>query len=112
MSDGEEEDPFDVFGDESDDDSDGGSGKNEGKDSIAIARSLVQAANKKIGIPAATPRTSSHSAAATTTSSQDEDKGLQDLSHLFEWKNEWPDPMYKGKILLVNLSFYLIIITS
>mmetsp|Transcript_1482 Transcript_1482/g.3437 ORF Transcript_1482/g.3437 Transcript_1482/m.3437 type:complete len:534 (-) Transcript_1482:33-1634(-) len=97
MSDGEEEDPFDVFGCESDDDdrdSDDGIENND----AAIARSLVQAANQKIALPDV-----GQAPAYTTTPPQTEDRGMQDLSHLTEWKNSWPEPLYKGKILLANL---------
>ena len=106
MSDGEEEDPFDVFGDESDDDSenDDGNDKNTGAGkAIAIAMSLVQAANEKNAIPTTSESRETPSKTTTTPLSQNEDRGLQDLSHLTEWKNAWSDPLYKGAILLVNL---------
>ncbi len=101
----DEEDPFDVFGDESDDDDECDDGMRNiamgsGKDSMAIARSLVQAANQKIALPG---ESTEISVDTTTTTSQNDDNGLQDLSHLTEWKNSWPEPLYKGKILLSNL---------
>lgn len=103
MSDGEEEDPFDVFGDDSDDDdSEGDKNEGLGEDSAAIARSLMQAANKKISLPTA-DQSSEISSGTKPPSPQNEDHGLEDLSHLNEWKNSWPNPLYKGKILLVNL---------
>ena len=101
----EEEDPFDVFGVSDDDASsdDGGDGDNdEGitEKSIAIARSLVEAANDK-----SSPPTSESVEAEPKTSAslpKNDDRQVQDLSYLNEWENTWPDPMYKGEILLVS----------
>jgi hypothetical protein len=101
----EEEDPFDVFGVSDDDASsdDGGDGDNdEGitEKSIAIARSLVEAANDK-----SSPPTSESVEAEPKTSASlpnNDDRQVQDLSYLNEWENTWPDPMYKGEILLVS----------
>lgn len=100
MDEGEEEDPFDVFGESDDDASDGDRNEEVGENSIAIAKSLVEAANQKISLP-------SHESAeiatkAIASSSINTDRGVHDLSYLNEWENTWPDPMYKGKILLVS----------
>lgn len=106
MSDEKEEDPFDVFG-ESDDDAssdDGGSGddNDEGitEKSIAIARSLVEAANDKSSLP--TSESAEAEPKTPASLPKNYDRQVQDLSYLNEWENTWPDPMYKGDILLVS----------
>lgn len=102
MVDGEEEDPFDVFGESDDDASDDGSDSNEGVNnkSLAVAKSLIAAANNKSSLPTSGFRDASSK--ATTSLPNNIDRQLQDLSYLNEWENNWPDPMYKGKILLVS----------
>jgi len=101
MHNGEEENPFDVFGDSDDDASDDASDNDEGVvESIAIARSLVEAANDKILLP--TSDSKEIRSKTTTVLPENDDWQVQDLSYLNEWENTWPQPMYKGEILLVS----------
>jgi hypothetical protein len=103
MYDEEEEDPFDIFG-ESDDDasSDDGGDNDEGisEKSIAIARSLVEAANDKTSLT--TIEYTETEPKTTASLPKNDDRQVQDLSYLNEWENTWPDPMYRGEILLVS----------
>ena len=108
----DEDDPFDVFGgdedDSSDDGSDGGNDNKVGhatpiKDSIAIAMSLVEAANQKIIDESTSIRISQTLDASLPNDTGNGDRQeTEDLSYLNEWENKWPDPMYKAQILLVS----------
>ena len=102
MADVKEEDPFCVFGNSDDDTSDDESDNNERieKKSIAIARSLVEAANDKMLPSNIVLKEETCKDAAS--SPKVIDRQDYDLSYLYEWKNTWPDPMYKGNILLVS----------
>ena len=125
MENDKDEDPFDVFGGDSDSDSDSDhdDGDNDegqvtvSKESISVAKSLVEAANEKIALPLdrtgeTTTTTAATTARATVTATtantvignddQQQDRQLEDLSYLKAWENTWPDPLYKGEILLVS----------
>eukprot|EP00535_Pseudo-nitzschia_heimii_P002889 CAMPEP_0197186496 /NCGR_PEP_ID=MMETSP1423-20130617/14066_1 /TAXON_ID=476441 /ORGANISM="Pseudo-nitzschia heimii, Strain UNC1101" /LENGTH=546 /DNA_ID=CAMNT_0042637837 /DNA_START=49 /DNA_END=1689 /DNA_ORIENTATION=- len=100
MTDVEEEDPFGVFGDSDDGSSDVESDiKSSAKKSVAIARSLVEAANDKTPIPNSVVK--EETCRDRASSPKATDPQARDLSSLSEWENTWPDPLYKGKILLV-----------
>ena len=120
MENEKDEDPFDVFGGDSDsdhdDDCDGDNDEGQvtvSKESISVAKSLVEAANEKIALPldrageATTTATVTATATAATANTignddQQQDRQLEDLSYLKAWENTWPDPLYKGEILLVS----------
>ncbi|VEU42532.1 unnamed protein product [Pseudo-nitzschia multistriata] len=110
MDDEDEEDPFDVFGDD-DSDSDNDNDAEQvvtSKESMEFARSLVDATNEKISHPKSESGRSTAIVSTPVSSSERndnndcQDRQLEDLSYLKAWENKWPDPMYKGEILLVS----------
>lgn len=109
MGNEDEEDPFDVFGDDDDDsDNDEGQQLMTRKELMAVGRSLVEATNEKISLPKIGSNEMTPSSSALASSSEiignddGQDSHLEDLSYLKAWENTWPDPMYKGEILLVS----------
>ena len=93
----QDEDPFGLFGDDDDDDDDDELAASV--NAMAMASSLVEAANEKIVLP--------HGNVTTTTTfaktpGNDNERQREDLSSLKTLDLAWPDPIYKGKILLVS----------
>eukprot|EP00536_Pseudo-nitzschia_multiseries_P001137 jgi/Psemu1/234303/estExt_Genewise1.C_140095 len=75
-------------------------------ESMQVARSLVEATNEKILLPGnenGEVKSSSMASSSERIGNDDcQDSQLEDLSYLKEWENAWPDPMYKGEMLLVS----------
>jgi len=97
----DEEDPFDVFGDDDDSDSDDGQPMTS-HESMQVAKSLVQATNDKMLLPKNNTGEVKSSPMHSSPERSNQDSQLEDLSYLKAWENKWPDPMYKGDILLVS----------
>ena len=104
-----EEDPFDVFGGSDDDDDDDSSNDEEGHEiisnndsSMEAARSLVEAANKKLSLQI--NENGSRSQKIPNTVSATAKSCQKDHCQLIAWEsNTWPDPLYKAdEILLVS----------
>jgi len=104
----EDEDPFGAFGDDDDDDDDDDE-LAASVNTMAMASSLVEAANEKIVLPHdnVTTITTTTTTLAKTPGNDNDDVDLrhrqrEDLSYLKTLDLTWPDPIYKGKILLVS----------
>jgi hypothetical protein len=110
----EEDDPFDVFGDDDgDDDDDGKTGSQtqsiEENEGSRIARSLVDQTNEKLrqvstdASPiAATTTTGIETEVASAMAAAEEKKNSEIMSHFKELKlHSWPSPLYKGPMMLV-----------
>ena len=96
MDEGEAVDPFDVFGESDDDDS---NGNNE--NAISIAKTLIKAANDKISL-ASTKATEIPPETTKQLAKSVDQYEEEDLSDINEWENTWPNPAYKGEILLAS----------
>ena len=98
----EHADPFDVF-DDDDDDEEGDDGQQltaANKRNMEIACSLVKAANERIPLPL---NGSEHERKAALSEEIDlHQEQLVDLTYLKALELQWPEPMFRGEIILVS----------
>jgi len=101
-----EDDPFDAFGDDddNDDDDDEEQANINNKEAMAVARSLVKAANERVKLPHENLRTITTTQAIILENNDDDRRHsqLEDLAFSGALDLNWTDPVYKGKIVLVS----------
>jgi len=99
-----EDDPFDTFGDDDDDDDDEEQDNINNKEAIAVARSLVKAANERFELPHENLTTITTTQAIILENNDDDCRNsqLEDLAFSGALDLNWTDPVYKGKIVLVS----------
>jgi hypothetical protein len=95
-----EEDPFDAFGDSSDDDEE--DVQMEENEATRIARSLVEQANEKLTISRTAASGENDKQNLTSNADPSSAEEPVDLSHLQPLQSPWPDPLYLGPMLLVS----------
>ena len=107
----QEEDPFDVFGDEEEDEDESDRGDEDPRVSTRgslspfthVAQSLVASANAKLQSQEEASKNPNVSGKNTDSSTQASDP-LDCLSHLERLELDWPSPAYLGPMVLVSLS--------
>jgi hypothetical protein len=96
----DEEDPFDAFGDSSDDDEE--DVQMEENEATRIARFLVEQANEKLIIASATASGENDKQNSTSKADPSSAEEHVDLSHLQPLRSPWLDPLYLGPMILVS----------
>lgn len=96
----DEENPFDAFGDSSDEDEE--DVQIEENEATRIARFLVEQANEKLTIASLTASGENDEQNSTSKADPSTDEEHVDLSHLQPLQSPWSDPLYLGPMMLVS----------